>query len=147
MLKFLLTYTPIILLLPLPLLLNCAYSYWSTKKGLGKYVEKSLETSIRRNSKKSAFWHSPYFTKSALYQLNNDSPSPSPRRSQGTGCFSEPWTVQDAKEDKGNNSNCKEHAYWAQSEFFIRSRQLIKVIGSDLMFEELNSSKPFRSCI
>ena len=66
---------------------------------------------------------------------------------QGTGCLSEPWTVQAVKEEKDNDNNCKEHAYWAQSESFIRSRQLIKVMDSDLMFEELDSSKPSRSSV
>ena len=74
-----------------------------------------------------------------------------PPPSQGTGCLSEPWTVQAAKEEKdnnnnNNNNNCKEHAYWAQSESFTRSRQLIKVMESALMFEELDSRKPSRSC-
>ena len=85
------------------------------------------------------------FATSVLYQLNNDSPHPPP--SQGTGCLPEPWTVQAAKEESNNNNNCKEHAYWAQSESFIQSRQLIKVMDSDLMFEELNSSKPSRICV
>ena len=81
---------------------------------------------------------------------------PPPPPSQGTGCLSEPWTVQAAKEEKdnnnnnnnndNNNNNCKEHAYRAQSESFTRSRQLINVMDSALMFEELDSRKPSRSC-
>ena len=83
--------------------------------------------------------------------MTNFNPPPPP--SQGTGCLSEPWTVQAAKEEKdnnnnnnNNNNNCKEHAYWAQSESFTRSRQLIKVMDSALMFEELDSRKPSRIC-
>ena len=84
------------------------------------------------------------FTKSVLYQSNNDSPHPP---SQGTGCLSEPWTVQAAKEENNNNNNNGNNNNRAQSESFIRPRQLIKVMDSDLIFEELNSSKPSRICV
>ena len=50
-------------------------------------------------------------------------------------------------DNNNNNNNCKEHAYWAQSESFIRSKQPIKVMDSALMFDELNSRKPSRICV
>ena len=72
------------------------------KKGLGKYVEKnSRKHQYRGTPKNQPFGYSPYFTKSAVYQLNNDTPPAAPKE---TGCFSEPWTVQTAKEEKENNN-------------------------------------------
>ena len=59
------------------------------KKGLGKYVEKnSRKHQYRGTPKDQPFGYSPYFTKSAVYQLNNNTRPPHthpppPRRSQG----------------------------------------------------------------
>ena len=51
------------------------------KKGLGKYVEKNpWKHQYRGTPKDQATGYSPYFTKSAVYKLNNDSPQPLPRK-------------------------------------------------------------------